>query len=283
MICQTTFNSTQKSSQICSQVGECSQSFTISNVKAKGNITIHGNQTQNLTVNYNCIQTDTFNQTVSNDISNKLYSEMTNNLTADIMTQLENTLKTKAKTGWGSMFPATADSAINQKVNDYIQNNSDVNIKNLLKIRTFYNILISSFSNALQKTGCNQIANWTNIQSTNGSIDLSDFQSQSVNIVAKVIQQTQMDTKLTNDITNDLDLTVNNDAQVKDGTSTINYDDTSATSEGIDKLLQAIFGPIEELLKLLGLAGTGVSVISSLSSLCFCFIIVLLIVVSFIK
>lgn len=247
-ISKTVYNSVQQSSSSCDQSGDLEQTFTFTNLTAKGNIKITTGQTQDQTVNFNCIQEDTFDTGLSNNIMKAIDAQLTNNLDSSTMTKLRSLADARAKDS-GLNFPwktnPSTDSKVNQKVSNYTKNTTNDNIKDIIKNSAYYSIVNKSFSSCFAKEIENQMQTFKNIESKEGSINITSFQTQTQNVVSHCIQMSNMSNHITQTISDALGLMVENDTTANNGTDAIGKAKSTSTLGGIfGDLFSGLFASI---------------------------------------
>lgn len=279
---QTTYNATIKSGQSCNQSTDCYQEVDYTNIKSKGKVIIHTGQTGSVTVSYDCLQQSNTVLSISNSISSKLYDAIANNVDQKTLDILNSYVKQKAGTGWASMpwSSSSTDYQQNDVVKNVVDNNTTVNLKNLITIRTAFNIATSNFTTSLQKTMCSQIAKYKNITGEAG-VDIDTFQTDTVKSVSSTIQDTNLSINLTNSLADDVGLNINNDTKADNKASDKDIVDQEAETRGIDDVINAILGPLNNLIKELGefavVGGVGL-VSSSLLISCCCLLMIIIII-----
>ena len=175
-------------------------------------------QIQEAKLDFSCLQKDNVQLDIINKIADTLNQTVSNSSNNDILNKMSANVQAKSQDQWGS-FPwggASAESNVNQTVNTYVNNKTNVNIKNVIENSTFANFKNSNISTCLAKIVQDQeIALGNIIASDKSSINL--IQKQSAEAIVKCIQEANIAQKVISDLMKftDLKLEVKNDTNVK--------------------------------------------------------------------
>jgi len=228
------------------------QKITAADVIATKKSTINISQIQEAKLDFSCLQKDNVQLDIINKIADTLNQTVASSANNDILNKMTASVQAKSQDQWGS-FPwggASAESNVNQSVNTYVNNKTNVNIKNVIENATFANFKNSNISSCLAKIVQDQEMALGNIVASDSS-SIALIQKQSAEAVVKCIQQADIATKVVSDLIKftDLKMEVKNDTNVK------NTMDAKAESDSVKQgvfqgfasfftdIFAGIFGP----------------------------------------
>jgi hypothetical protein len=196
-----TTNSIIENAKNCSVAINQNQAIAVGdlNVGAGSNTSISQDQIANL--DFTCLQKDEVQMNVINAMVDSIQSQLTNNANSDILNKLKATAEAKTQNEF-QLFPwggGSSDSSVKQKVENYVTNNSNTTIKNMVENATFANFKNSNISTCIAQIMQNQQQNYGKIVTGEDST-LVLSQSQKVNAVIDCIQQAEIATKVLSDI-----------------------------------------------------------------------------------
>lgn len=275
-------NMTVQTVQKCSAALIQNQNITLENLDIKGDIKIDISQWQDSLVDFSCIQKDEVKQDVVNKMTAQIMSDLQKSTSTDVFTKLNSDALAKSKADFGS-FPwagASSDSNVNQKIKNYISNETNINLENVVSTSVY-----SSLTNLTESTCFAKIVQSQNIGvkgiTGGGSFSFSADQKQSASLFAKCVQEMNTSSQMINDVANFIGVKIKEDTKTTAETEA----EAGSTSES------TVLGPIGALGDLLGnlipnfnfgnLGNLSALVpVSASLSLCCCCLIVIFIVIS---
>jgi hypothetical protein len=267
-------NMTVQTVQKCSSSLIQSQNITLSNLKIAGNITFDIQQWQDALVDFSCVQKEAVKQDVVNQMTSQIMQDLQSSTSTDVFSKLNDQAAAASKTDFGS-FPwaqSSSNSDVNQKIKNYISNQTTVNLQNVVSTSVY-----SNFTNLTESTCFAQIVQNQNItvQGVQGGGDLSFSanQKQSASMFAKCVQDMNVSNKIVNDVTTFLGIKVKNDTQ------TTAESEATASSTAESTTLGPLGSLADALSQLIPNFGLDISMLlpvcASLSLCCCCIILIL--------
>lgn len=275
-------NMTVQTVQKCSAALIQNQNITLENLDIKGDIKIDISQWQDALVDFSCIQKDEVKQDVVNKMTAQIMEDLQKSTSTDVFAKLNSQAMSNSKADFGS-FPwagASSDSTVNQKVTNYIENQTTVNLENVVSTSVYSSLTNLTESECFAKIVQSQNIGVRGIKG-GGSFSFSADQKQSASMFAKCVQEMNVSSQIINDVTKFVGI------KVKEDTKTTTETDATAGATAESTVL----GPIGAIGDALGnlipnlnfgdLGGLSALIpISASLTLCCCCLIVIFIVIS---
>ena len=267
-------NAVIKDAQNCSAALGLSQNIELENISVEGDIVINSNQTQQATVNFDCVQASTVRNEVANEMISQIMAQLETSTSADILNQLDTLADQKTSSELGGS-PFTQSSSNVEGIQNYVQvSQTNKNIENVVKNAIEVSFTSDTLKECINKVIASQNFKAKGLTSSKGGAVLTINQDQAATMIASCIQNSDVGNQITNKVLGYLDITTKDDSQTKIEASNTASVTQSTTSKGISDIISSVGDALAAMLAALGLSIAGPFVlVSSLSSsfyLCCC-------------
>lgn len=237
-ITDITSNTMMENASSCSASASQRQSFDMHGTRIAGNLNIRGitqDQTQN--VDFSCVNISQVSGTVGNEVLAKMMTNLDSKFDASLLDKLNSTANTDNNTGFGGGIGANTSSNSNINYKSTTVNENRKKIENVVKNSISNNMNLKSVQECTMNSMQNQEIDFSNMD-VDGNANIGEIsQKQVLNLVAKCVNQSKMGSNITNQIVNDLGLTVKEDTSIKKEADLA----SSATTKNVAT------GPIQDL------------------------------------
>lgn len=274
--------------QKCSAALVQSQNLTVKNISCGNNCDISLFQNQSAWLDFTCAQQVDVQMAVIQQMANTINQALTTYAANDLINQMNSNLSTKSQQDWGT-FPwsgSSASTSVTQNINNYVKNNTNVNVTNAIQNSVYASFQNSNISNCIA-----QIINSQQIQAQNitagTNFTFTINQAQTASLVEQCIQSANIANQVVSDVTGFAGLGL----QITNATTAENTSETKAETEAVNSgILQGISGVVSSIGTAFGniLSGLGltalvpfmgpISASSSLCCVCLCCLIIILVI-----
>lgn len=214
------------------------QKLTIKGLKCGDNCNIALLQDQKSWLDFTCAQKDDIQMSVIQKMIDTMQQALKDNVSADILNKMNSNLSTKSKQDWGT-FPwsgSTANTNVNQAVNNFVTNKTNTNVKNAIENSMYASFKNSNINNCIAQIIATQEITAQDIQA-GAQFTFTINQTQTANLVAQCIQNAN----ITNQVVADVAKFAGLDLQIqKSNSSSTTSEATAETSAKNTGLLQGI-------------------------------------------
>lgn len=245
-ICEFVSKNITNSASTCASSAAQSYNEKIGVIVAKGpgsQATISSDSKQQTNITLKCLQQSLQQSNINNNIASSIMQELTKNISQDTMTKLLSDAQASAKTGFGSIGFAVANSDVNTNITNENLNYTDVRLDNLIK---------NSVTNITQNSNVNDCATKIsqNLSREIGAIAVSDggvvtvvwTNDQIADSIANCQQLTTQVADITNAIATTLGVKIDESNSQKTQTDSTAKSTATATVEGWLDALANLFG-----------------------------------------
>lgn len=142
-----------ESAKSCSSSIVQNQDQIIGSITAGGKSNISLTQEQAAKLDFSCLQKDNVQFDIINKITDTMKNQINNTNNSEVLNKMVANVQAKAQDQWGS-FPwsgSKSDVNINQEVNTFVQNNTKVNLSNVVENASFANFKTKLASDCIGK------------------------------------------------------------------------------------------------------------------------------------
>ncbi|ARF09574.1 hypothetical protein Indivirus_1_197 [Indivirus ILV1] len=257
------------------------QGQTIGTIVAGGKSTVNVGQDQTAKMSFSCLQKDSVQMDIINKITDTLKAQLANTNNSEVLNKMSANLQAKASDQWGS-FPwggASSEVDIKQKVNTYVNNNTKIDLKNVVENASYANFTTKIAASCIGKIIQEQNqAVGAIIGGDSSTINLT--QSQAADMVMSCVQQADLAQNILSDVVKftDLNLQIKNDTNVENKMEA--EGESIKTKQGFFQAISSFFSDIFDsvlgsLKKFLGPYGGIIAGLVVLAFFCVCCLLIL--------
>ena len=268
-----------KNSSACSSAVNLNNSCNMSGSNIGGDFDFGGNQANQASVNFSCIQANKSSSDMSTAMMNQMMAEMKALSGTEAAAQLNNAASSSNQTGFGSTGGISKSNA-DTTVNTNITNSTISRVQNIYEQNLKNNFTAETVSECIGKTTLSNSQNLANIN-VEGNAKVSCIQANTLQQVQQCKQLNDAVTKTSQETFQTLGLTVQTDNETKQSVEATNTTTSENISTGaIQDTGTALADVIGSFGGLLGLGFLG-QMLSPLCIFCSCILCLCLIVVGF--
>ena len=267
------------SNSIVKMLSSCKGEMTnINTLDFGGTLTISGgssvtlNQSIKSDVNFKCLQQQSVQSQIKQEMSSAIYNALQNSVSNDILTQLDAQAQSASQAAFASLTSSKSDASVDTKSNTEIINQNEKTVKNVIDMAVSNNFTQETINSCISSMLNQQIASFkSGVTVTDKSTLVIDQ-----NIATSQIQSCIQNSSFSSDISNSLVQFFQLD--IKDDTTTAATTEQTGKAESESKV-SGFFEDIGQMFKGIGeglgsILGIGAIGTSSLySSSCCCSII----------
>lgn len=270
----------------CSASVVQSQHLVVKHIKCGDNCNISLAQDQKAWLDFTCAQKDDVQMEVVQKMIDTISNGLKDNSSTDLLNKLNSNVSNKAKSDWGALpwGGSTTNTNVNQKINNYVSNKTNVNVKNAIENSVYASFKNSNINECIAKIVSEQEIQASDIEAGK-NFTFTVNQSQKADAIASCIQNANIASRVISDVTKFAGLNL----EIKKDTKVQNLSETKVESEalttgffqGIGSIFSGIIGSIFGALGMGALAPISAPSSSSSLLLCCCLCCLIIIFVIF--
>jgi hypothetical protein len=235
-------NTVVKKASDCSANITQLQTVDFSNMKITGDLKIGEiDQTQSAALTFDCVQIDTFKNDIANGTMTSYMDALKNNYNSDTLDKMNATAGASAKGSFGSTGQTNTKSNSNVDYKFNSTTDTHTNIQNVVQNAIQNNLSMETLKNCIAHVKSNQLTTASGT-SVGGSVDIQIIkQDQASTAMADCTQKSDDGNKITNEIAQELGITIDNSNSVKKTTNITTSATAESVSTGVGEAVSSVF------------------------------------------
>ena len=214
------------------------------NVTAPGDFNLNVNQSQQAALTFSCLDTNKTRSDVANNMLQEMMTKLQNDNSSSILAEMDAMAKASQKNGFLSTSFGNTTNTDSRNIVDYRQKNTLYqNLQNIIENSITNNFTTNNISNCIAAVNNNQTVSVKNM-TISGEINAVINQNQGASAMTDCIQESDVGSKITNNIINTIGIKSESSNKVVQETKMKAAAESSQVNAGFDPMasLSSCFG-----------------------------------------
>lgn len=237
------------------------------NISSGSNVTL--NQNIKSTVNFKCLQQQSVQSQLVQNMSTTIYNALQNSVSNDVLTKLDAQAQAASQSAFLSLSGSKANAEVNTNSNTQIINQNDKTVKNVINMAVTNNFTQDTVNACISSMLNKQIATFKGGANVTSGSTLTINQDIATTQVTDCIQNSSFSSDITNSLVQFFQMDIKDDTSSQATTEQTSTATSESKASGFFEDIGEMFKGIGEGLgSLLGIGTIGTSAMYSSSSCC---------------